>query len=223
VKRLDGNVGYIDLREFVPVGVGAATATAAMNLIADTEALIIDLRNNDGGRQDMAAHIASYLFSEPTQLSSRHNYVTGETTHYWTSGDVEGQRFGDKPLYLLTSHETFSAAECFAYDMKQLGRATLVGETTAGGANPTKIYTLTPHVWMAIPYGYHVNPVTGTDWEGVGVPPDVEVEAERALGEAHRLALLGIRETVDRDWPPRLLGEFLEEVDRALERLADTE
>jgi len=220
VKRLAGNVGYIDLREFVPSGVGAATATAAMSLIADTEALIIDLRYNDGGRQDMAAHIASYLFPEPVQLSSRHNHITGETTDYWTSAEVQGRRFGGKPLYLLIGAETFSAAECFAYDLKHLGRATLVGQTTAGGANPTKIYTLTPHVWIAIPYGYHVNPITGTDWEGVGVPPDVEVNADRALDEAHRLALLGIRESLDRDWPLRLLEEFTTEVEKALEQLA---
>ncbi len=219
VRRLAGNVGYIDLREFVPAGVGAATATAAMNLIADTEALIIDLRHNDGGRQDMAAHIAGYLFDEPTLLSSRYNHITGETTHYRTSKDVEGKRFGEKPLFLLTSRETFSAAECFAYDMKHLDRATLVGETTAGGANPTKIYTLTPHVWMAIPYGYHVNPITESDWEGVGVPPDVEVVADRAFDEAYRLALLGVRETPDREWPQSLLDELAAEVNEALDRL----
>lgn len=220
VRRLDGNVGYIDLRQFTPVAIGGPTATAAMRLVADTEALIIDLRSNDGGRQDMAAHIAGHLFSEPTQLSSRYNYVTGEFTEYWSAPETEGRRFGDKPLFLLVGKHTFSAAECFAYDMHQLGRATLVGERTAGGANPTKIYTLTPHVWMAIPYGFHVSPITGTDWEGVGVSPDVEVPAAAALNEAHRLALLGVRDTLDREGLARLLDELRTEVETALERLS---
>jgi hypothetical protein len=221
VRRLDGNVGLIDLRSFCPVDIGGPTATAAMNLVADTEALIIDLRSNDGGRQDMAAHIASYLFDEPTRLSSRYNYITGELTEYWTSPEAEGRRFGSRPLFLVIGAETFSAAECFAYDMKHLGRATLVGERTAGGANPTKIYTLTPHVWVAIPYGYHINPITGTDWEGVGVPPDIEIGSAEALNEAHRLALLGIRSTLNRKWPGRLLEEFSSEVDAALRRLSN--
>jgi len=216
VTRLAGNIGYIDLREFVPAEVGGPTADAAMGLVADTEALIIDLRRNDGGRQDMVAHIAGYLFDEPVQLSSRHNHITGETTHHRTSREVAGRRSGGKPLYVLTSRDTFSAGEAFAYDLKHLGRAILVGETTAGGANPTKIYTLTPHVWMAIPYGWITNPITGTNWEGVGVSPDVEIDAERALDEAHRLALLGIRDTLDRDWPRPLLDEYVSEVEQAL-------
>lgn len=221
VRRLGGNVGYIDLRQFVPVEVGGETATAAMSLVADTEALIIDLRENEGGVLDMITHIASYLFEEPVQMSSRYNHITGETTDYWTSTEVPGRRFGLKPLYLLTSADSFSGGEGFAYDLRQHGRVTIVGEKTPGAANATKIYTLTPHVWMAITYAVTTNPVSKTNFEGVGVEPDIHVEAEKALDEAHRLALLDIRKTLDaRDWPERILDEYKEEVASELERLS---
>jgi len=221
VKRLGGNIGYIDLREFVPVAVGAETATAAMSLIADTEALIIDLRRNMGGVLDMISYVASYLFEEPVPMSSRYNHITGETTDYWTSADVPGRRFGLKPVYLLTSASTFSGGEGLAYDLKQHGRVTIVGEKTPGGANATKIYTLTPHVWTAVTYGITTNPISKTNFEGVGVEPDVAVDAEKALDEAHRLALLGIRKGLDRrDWLPRVLEAYREEVEEELERLA---
>ncbi len=220
IKRLGGNVGYIDLREFVPLELGEETAAAAMSVIADTEALILDVRENRGGRMDMIAFIASYLVEEPVQLSSLYNHITGETTEYWTRADVPGRRFGLKPLYLLTSSGTFSGGENLAYDLRHHNRGIVVGEKTAGAANATKIYTLTPHVWVGITYGYCVHPVTEANFEGVGVEPDVVIDAEKALDEAHRLALLEIRKDLEqRDWLERVLEKYRDEVESELERL----
>ncbi|MFC2079379.1 S41 family peptidase [Candidatus Bipolaricaulota bacterium] len=220
VRRLAGNIGYIDLRMFAPVEIGAEIVAAAMTLIADTEALILDVRKNSGGKMNMIACIASYLFDEPVQTSSLHNCITGETTDYWTSAEVPGRRFGVKPLYMLIGPETFSGGENLAYDLKQLGRVTLVGAKTAGAANATKIYTLTPHVWMAVTYGYCVHPVTKTSFEGIGVEPDVAIDPDEALEEAHRLALLEISKNLERDWPQSVLDDFKHEVSRELERLS---
>jgi len=220
VRRLAGNIGYIDLRTFAPAEVGAETVGAAMTLIADTEALILDVRQNSGGKMNMIARIASYLFDEPVQMSSLHNCITGETTDYWTSAEVPGRRFGAKPLYMLIGPETFSGGENLAYDLKQLGRVTLVGAKTAGAANATKIYTLTPHVWMAITYGYCIHPITKTSFEGVGVEPDVAVDPDEALEEAHRLALPEISKSLERDWPQSVLDDFKDEVSQELERLS---
>ncbi len=220
VRRLAGNIGYIELRAFAPAEIGAETVGAAMTLIADTEALILDVRKNSGGKMNMIACIASYLFDEPVQMSSLHNCITDETTDYWTSREVPGRRFGTKPFYMLIGPETFSGGENLAYDLKQLGRVTLIGAKTAGAANATKIYTMTPHVWMAITYGYCVHPVTETNFEGIGVDPDVAVDPAEALEEAHRLALLEISKNLERDWPKSVLDSFKDEVSRELERLS---
>lgn len=191
VERLSGNVGYLDLRYFIDASLGGDTAVAAMNFLADTDALIIDLRENHGGEPSMVAFLASYLFgTRPVQLSGLEFREGGRSEQSWTLPYVPGRRYGDKkPVYILTSGETFSAAEAFAYDLQNLGRAVLIGETTQGGAHFVEQIPLDEHFLAWIPLGRAVSPVTGTNWEGTGVKPDIAVPAAEAKTRAHEEAL----------------------------------
>jgi hypothetical protein len=187
-EQLDGNVGYLRLDEFSDPAICASTAEAAMNFLAGTRALIIDLRENGGGKPGMVALVASYLFDRRTHLNDLWTRHTDSTQEFWTRDSVAGRRFGgDKPVYVLTSAHTFSAAEEFAYDLQSLKRATIVGETTAGGAHPVSEGRLDDHFVLLVPWGKAINPVTGRNWEGVGVAPDVKVPASEALDTVRNL------------------------------------
>jgi hypothetical protein len=192
VERLPGNIGYIDFRGFFPPDAGAAeTVAAAFNFVANTDSLIIDLRQNGGGDPKMVALICSYLFgAEPVHLNDLHwREGAGERVEeFWTLKEVAGKRY-TKDVYVLTSGRTFSGAEEFANNVKTLKRARLVGETTGGGANPGDSVRLSEHFAAFIPTGRAVNPVTKTNWEGTGVEPDVKVPADQALQTAQTLAL----------------------------------
>lgn len=194
VERLGGNVGYIGLRTFAPVTAAADKAAAAMNLLGDTDALIVDLRYNGGGDPKTVQFLCSYLFGEePVHLNSMYWRTTDSTQQVWTLAHVPGRRYLDKPVYVLTSGQTASGAEEYAYNLRNLKRATIVGETTAGAANPGGTVRLHPHFGMFLPRGRSINPVTKTSWEGVGVKPDVAVPADRAFQQAYLLALKDVR------------------------------
>ncbi len=170
VERLSGNIGYLDPRIFVPPEESTETATAAMNFLANTSALIVDLRECTGGNSAMVAFLSSYFFdSQPVHLNDIYWRPTNSTFQSWTLRDVPGKRYGDKPVYILTSHKTLSAAEEFAYNLKNLKRATLVGEITGGGANPSEAHRINEHFMIGVPSGRAINPVSGTNWEGTGV------------------------------------------------------
>ncbi len=191
VDILPGDVGYIDLRMFHPPQVAARHAANAMNRVADADALIIDLRKNSGGSPEMVALLVSYLLKpEPTTLVNtfvgRDGEVERET---WTTRDLPGRRFTGKDVYVLTSNYTFSAGEEFAYDLKNLKRATIIGETTGGGANPVDMLRINDRFDVSIPVARAVNPITKTNWEGVGVSPDVHVPADAALETAQLAAV----------------------------------
>ncbi|MGM1047772.1 Periplasmic protease [Paenibacillus uliginis N3/975] len=190
VERRPGNIGYIDLRGFHDPEFAGETAANAMNLVANTDALIFDVRNNGGGSPFMVAFITSYLFnSEPFHLNSFYSRAKDDLSQSWTLPYVPGKRYGNKPVYVLTSHRTFSAAEEFTYNLKNLKRATVVGEVTAGGANPGFIHQLTMHFSIFIPNGRAINPITQTNWEGTGVIPDVKTTQNEAYETAYELAL----------------------------------
>jgi hypothetical protein len=191
VERLEGNIGYLKLRGFVPASLGGETAAAAMTFLASTEALIIDLRENGGGEPEMVALITSYLFGdEPVHLNDIYDRPADSTTQYWTRSYVPGRRFGArKPVYVLTSSRTFSAAEEFTYNLKNLKRATIVGETTGGGAHPGEHVMLAERLAMFVPTGRAINPITKTNWERTGVAPDVQAPADRAFDVAYLDAL----------------------------------
>ena len=186
--HLTPNIGYLKLNQFAEPSICAPTATAAMAFLADSDALIIDLRDNRGGAPRMAALIASYLFAVPTHLDDSVDRQKKTTVQLWTDPYLPGKPFTDKPVYVLTSRKTFSSAELFSYDLKALKRVTLVGETTGGGAHVTGPHRLGDHFVIEVPFGGFVNPSTGTDWEGTGVEPDVKVAAADALDEALKRA-----------------------------------
>jgi hypothetical protein len=190
VDTLPGNIGYLDVRGFDRVQYAAPAITAAMTQLADSDALIIDMRHNGGGDPAGVAFLCSYLFDQRTHLNDLVWREGGRTQQFWTDTGVPGKRYGQhKPVYVLTGPRTFSGGEEFSYDLQQLKRATLVGETTGGGANPGRVRILTPYFGAFIPNGRAVNPVTRTSWEGTGVVPEVKVPEEDALDTAHRLAL----------------------------------
>ncbi|MEO1252546.1 MAG: S41 family peptidase [Pseudomonadota bacterium] len=184
--RLEGNIGYLDLRVFAPIAMGADTVAAAMNVVANTDALVIDLRENGGGIGDMADLVASYLFDggrEP--LTGVYDRPSDALTQRFTLPHVPGARFGGaKPVYVLTSRKTFSAAEALAYNLQALERATIVGETSGGGAHPFDYLPIHPHFVLWSVTAKSVNPITGGNWQGVGVKPDIAAPADQALGVA---------------------------------------
>ena len=188
VEQLEGNVGYVKFNMFADPDICGPTATAAMNFVANSDALIIDLRDNGGGAPKMVAYICSYLFSQRTHLNDLWTRKTNSTQEFWTS-DVPGKKLGDKvPVYVLTSKRTFSGAEEFTNNLKTLKRATIVGETTGGGAHPVNGQRIDEHFVIGVPFARAINPITKTNWEGTGVEPDVKVPASEALTAAQKLA-----------------------------------
>lgn len=190
VAVLPHNIGYLKLNSFPDVSVCRSTVVAAMVSLNHADALIFDLRDNTGGSPDMVALIAAYLFDHPEYL---YNPRESPTPQSWTRSPVPGNSLADKPVYVLTSASTFSGAEQFSYDLKMLKRATLVGETTRGGAHAGVFHRIDDHFGIGIPEVIAVNPFAPTDWEGTGVEPDIRVQAADALETAVRLAQSKIR------------------------------
>ena len=198
LRILEGNVGYLAFDYFADPNLAYPTLESSMHFLANVDALIIDVRDNNGGYLETAQLLQSFFFSgeEPVRFLRYRNQEAGELVEreQWVLPAVPGKRIAETPLYVLTSSVSFSAAEWFAFVLKNLGRATVVGERTAGGAHPVNPFEL--------PYGFSVNVPTGliqdsvfeTDFEGVGVDPDVEVASEQALLRAHELALADLSE-----------------------------
>jgi Peptidase family S41/N-terminal domain of Peptidase_S41 in eukaryotic IRBP len=188
VEILNHNIGYIKFGAFPDPNICGPTVVAAMNFVAHTDALIFDLRENHGGDPSMVEFMVSYLFREPTHINDLTNRHDNETHQYWTLPWIPGPRFIDQPVYVLTSHETFSGGEEFTFDLKTQKRGTIVGETTGGGAHPVRGMPAGDHFTIGVPFGRPINPVTKGDWEGKGVEPDVKVSAVDALITAEKLA-----------------------------------
>ena len=214
VDRLKFNIGYIDLRHFAESPDVAKRMEAAMSLLGDTRAMIIDLRKNGGGSPDAVALLASYFHDKKTHLNDIYQREGNVTTEMWTNENVAGKKYGAKrKLYLLTSRETFSAAEDFAYAMKNNKRATIIGEVTGGGAHPGDVHRLNAHFMMNVPSGRSISPVTKTDWEVVGVQPDIKVSANDALNIAQVEILKDFLKTEKDPMWQDLLKESIAELD----------
>lgn len=189
VERLPGNVGYLELRGFGPTEFVGPAYTAAMTLLSGTDALILDLRRNGGGDPASVAYLMSHFFAlgDERHLNDIYERSTNTTQQYWTLRSI-AQRY-DKPVYVLTSARTFSGGEECAYDFQTQKRATLVGETTGGGANPVSPFSMGHGIVVAIPVARAINPITKTSWEHVGVKPDIAVPAAKAQQTAHAAIL----------------------------------
>ncbi len=188
-ERLPPNIGYLKFNGFAPPDICGPTATAAMNFLGSVDALIVDLRENGGGDPRMVAYITSYLFDEKTHLNDLYHRKENRTEEFWTNPDVPGKRLGSKPpVYVLTAKRTFSGAEEFTYNLKNLKRATIIGETTGGGAHPVSGQRIDDHFTIGVPFARAINPISKTNWEGTGVEPDVKVPAGDALETAKKLA-----------------------------------
>jgi C-terminal processing protease CtpA/Prc len=192
VEHLPGNVGYIDIQPVLfPAAISGDAIAAAMTLAAPADALILDVRHCLGGDPETVALLCSYLQEpEPVELTGLYERKDNRVRQYWTTPFVPGRRFGAaKPVYVLTSGTSFSGAEQLAYDLQQLRRATIVGERTKGGAHAREGFRVHPHLEATISVARAVSPVTGGNWEGTGVTPDIDVPAGRARDRAHRHAL----------------------------------
>jgi hypothetical protein len=198
VERLHGNVGLLEIGRFDPAPDAAATAAAAMQFLANTDALIIDLRNNGGGHADMVAHLMSYFVAEQTHLATMKRRNPVDDVQFWSAAYVQGERYLNKPIYVLTGKRTFSAAEGLTYNLQEFAGAIVVGEPTRGGAHPGDFQMLNEHFAVFVPTGRTVNAKTGSNWEGVGIKVDHQVPAADAQKRAYQLALQQLVRTQDK-------------------------
>ena len=193
VEHLPENIGYLKFNMFGNPADCGPTAVAAMNLLANVDAIIFDLRENGGGDPAMVAFLSTYLFDSPVHLNDIWTRETNSTQQFWTQVSVPGKRLPAVPAFVLTSNRTFSGAEDFSYNLKNLKRATLIGETTGGGAHPTRGERIDDRFTIFVPFARSISPITQTNWEGTGVEPDVKVAAAEALTTAQKLASEAIR------------------------------
>ncbi len=210
LEILPGNVGYVAIEKFAPISLGGSRTTAAMNFLSDCEALIFDLRSCGVGDPYMVQLFESYLFgSEPKLMLTQYHRPTEKRQELWTLPHVDGRRMPDVPVYILTSSQTFSGGEDFAYTLKHHGRASIVGEKTGGGGHTIDFLSIGEGFVLVLPTGRPVHPVSGGNWEGTGVEPDVSVSADEALHTAQLLALEKLRNTAKDPQDSRRLDHTL--------------
>ena len=199
LKILPGNVGYLKFNGFQDASIAGPTAVAAMNFLANTDAIIIDLTENGGGSPSMIQLISTYFFEDSEHLNSFYIREGDRTKQFWTLTHVPGERMPETDLYILTSSRTFSAAEEFTYNLKNMERATIVGETTGGGAHPVAGHIVNDNFIVRIPFGRAINPITNTNWEGTGIEPHVVTTKDQALDMAYMMALDSLMQTEDNE------------------------
>ncbi len=214
LEWLPGAVGYIKIDKFEDVAYASKIAEAALSFMANSQAIIIDLRDHHGGHENMQQLVASYFFDKPTQLSGLYWTYLDSLEDAWTRTDIRGPSLAGKDLYILISNKTASGAEAFAYNMKHQGNATIVGENSAGAAHWSDWYEfpklgLIAHVPVARP----INPVTQTSWEGTGVIPNIVVPADRALYKAYLEAVLNLEKKSTDERAKRFLNWLVPSVE----------
>ncbi|HYR27117.1 MAG TPA: S41 family peptidase [Thermoanaerobaculia bacterium] len=186
-EKLEGNIGYLDITHFPPADVAGPAADAAMAQLAGTDALIIDARRHRGGDPGMVAHVVSHFVPPGTLINTIYSRDKAEP-QLFHAAKIAAKPYA-KPVYVLTSRQTFSGGEELASDLQSMGRGKIYGEVTGGGAHPTGAFRIHERFVALIPSQRSVNPITKTNWEGIGVKPDVAVPAADALRAAHVAAL----------------------------------
>lgn len=220
VERMRGNIGYIKFLGFMDPEMGGEIVESSMNFVANTDALIFDLRENGGGDPRMVALICSYLFGEkPVHLNDLYWRKGDKTEEFWTKPNVPGKKYLDKDVYVLTSNYTFSGAEEFTYNLKNLKRAVIIGETTGGGAHPGGMVRLSDHFGVFIPSGRAISPITKTNWEGTGVEPDVKVPKDQALKTAYLMALKKAVVNAKEDGLKASINRLIEQTQKGLDEM----
>jgi hypothetical protein len=197
LELLEGNIGYLDLRYFSGLSLAGDTIVASMNFLANARAVIIDLRQNGGGSPLTIQIISSYFLDDYTHLNSFEWRGADSIQQFWTLPYVPGKKMYETDLYVLTSGRTFSGAEEFTYNMKNLERATIVGETTGGGAHPGGSRIVNDYFLVWVPSGRAINPISKTNWEGKGIDPHISVPQDKALDKAHSVALEKLMERTE--------------------------
>ncbi|MFB6823072.1 S41 family peptidase [Streptomyces virginiae] len=193
VEQLEGNIGFIEVRLIAGAIEGASAIGAAMQLVAHSSALVLDLRGCRGGLPEGAAMWCSYFFpDDQVHLNDIYDRASDSTRQYWTISHLPAPRYLDRPVHILTSANTFSGGEDVAYTLQARGRAVVVGETTRGGAHPTARHPVDEHMLVTVPTARSINTVTGGNWEGVGVVPDIAVPAQQALETALKAVQPGV-------------------------------
>lgn len=188
VERLRGNIGYLDLRAFENPKYGGETALASMQFLSNTDAMIIDLRKNHGGFEEMVKLLCSYFFDDEKMLRT-FLFKSGYEKQSWTMPYVPGYKTYDKDLYILISNETGSAAEAFSYFMKNSKRAILIGEISRGAAHNVRPAVISNHFILNLPNKKPIDPITNSNWEKVGVQPNIITKKENAFEKAYFLAI----------------------------------
>ena len=217
VELLGGNIGYVDFRSFANAKYVKETVASVMKFLSNTDAIIFDVRMNGGGDPACVQLICSYVFGDkPVHLNDLYYRPADQTEEYWTLRKVDGKKMPDVPLYILTSSRTFSGAEEFAYNLKNLKRATIIGEATGGGAHPGSTLAVNNEFVIFLPTGRAINPITNTNWEGTGVTPDIPVTSFKALETAHVMALKKLADGTKEDADRKFYSWLSESIEAAM-------
>lgn len=193
VEILDGNIGYLKLNKFHQDEGAQLIADHALGFLSGTDALIIDLTECKGGSPELVRHMLSYFFSGGTLLWSIIDRDGVTVDDAYSKSSVGSERFkSDFPLFVLTGPETASAAELFAYALKSFGKARTVGQGTNGIAHLVGVRSINQHFVGRFSMSRNINPVTNSDWEGVGVAPDTHAKPEDRLSVAVRMATAAV-------------------------------
>lgn len=193
-KKMEGNIGYLNILSFPNLAEAKETIDAYMKLISTTDALIIDLRNNGGGNADAVNYFSSYFLDKKTLLFSLYEPKNNKTTEFWSVDQVSGKRIPTIPLFILIGKSTFSGAESFSYSMQALQRGMVIGQSSAGAAHIGYPIKANDSLEIYIPFARGINSITKTDWEGVGVIPDVKIEADNTYTKALELATIAAQQ-----------------------------
>lgn len=210
VQFLNGNIGYLKFDYFDSfLDYSSPVVDASMSFLKNCDAIIIDLRDNGGGSPQMVAYIEGFFFKERTLTATSYDRLTDTAAQEFVSPQPTEKQLSNVDLYLLTSNSTVSAAEALAYNLKYLKGAKVIGAASAGAANPGRVTRLNNLFTAFIPNRHGMSVVTGTNWEGTGVPVDIACPAEDALRIARIEALKKLQQKANDPLQQKKFGNYI--------------